>query len=361
MDFGLTLFGVMCVVTFILPGLLFKRFYYQGKFSKQFFEGLFTDRLLTYILWGITIQLITVISYCLFYKIKAKDVYYEINTFYTYYSKDKIPEFKFSYIQHMLRYMVATTISAIALGFGLHLFVRLLQIDIKTSVFRFSNSWHYYFTGESLEFREFQNASTYQNGKVLSTEVDVVVKSDDGRSNMFVGTLTQYTLSKTGELQTIYLTQAKRFSTSTTPGYLKTIPGDCFIIPYSNVLNINVRYNKTINPNRRILKRIILGSITGIITLSVFFAIIYPWFVAPTFWKKLFSCIVLCSAWFNAMSVMLSITVSDQKDAPIKSVVGRLITVFIVIILILWSLVIAQKTSWIEIYEYLKFWNPKQQ
>ncbi|GEM67609.1 hypothetical protein SMI01S_12150 [Sphingobacterium mizutaii NBRC 14946 = DSM 11724] len=357
MDFGLTLFGVMCVITLILPGLLFKRFYYQGKFSKQFYEGLFTDRLLTYILWGLTIQLITIVSYCWFFEIKAKDIYEEINTFYNNFSNEKIPEFKFSYIRHMLLYLFATTLTALALGLGLHLLVRFLKIDIKTSVFRFSNNWHYYFSGESLDFREFKNALQFQNIKVISTEVDIVVKNDDGRSNMFSGTLTQYSLARNGDLQTIYITQAKRFSKSTPSGYLKPIPGDCFIIPYNNILNINVRYNIAINPNKRIIKIILLGTFTALTILSVFFAIIYPWFVAPTFWKKLISCVVFLISWFNAMGIMLSITANDRKDAPIKNWIGITAALIFVIFLVLLGLVIIGKTNWTDIFETMKLWN----
>lgn len=358
MDFGLTLFGVMYVITFIIPGLIFKRFYYQGKFSKQFFEGLFTDRLLTYILWGITIQLITIICYCLFFDIKSKDIYSEINKFYTSYSQEKIPEFKFSYIQHMLRYLFATTISAIALGMGLHLLVRFMKIDVKFSIFRFSNNWHYYFTGESLEFKDFKKVTLLENIKVLSTEMDIVVKSDDGRSNMFSGTFTQYTLSRTGELETIYLTKTKRFSNSKSPGYLKPIPGDCFIIPYRNILNMNVRYNIAFKANttRGIIKKLISGFIQALTILSVFFAIIYPWFVAPGFWSKLFSCIILCSGWFNLMNVVLSIT-ADRNDAPLKTAFAKLFSFIVAVFLVLWGLVITDTLTWGKIFEYAQFWN----
>lgn len=355
MDFSLTLFGVMYVVTFIIPGLIFKRFFYQGKFSKQFFEGLFTDRLLTYILWGIAIQLITIICYCLFFDIKARDLYTEAANFYNSFSKEKIPEFKFSYIQHMLRYLLATTICAIALGVGLNLLVRILKIDIRFSIFRFSNIWHYYFTGESLNFKEFKKATLLQNIKVLSTEVDIVVKSDDGRSNMFSGTLTQYTLSRVGELQTIYLTKAKRFSTSTTPGSLKSIPGDCFIIPYSNILNMNIRYNITPNPNRKILKNILIGAILSTTILLVFFVIIYPWFVAPTFWRKFFSCLVLIIGWFNLMSVALSI--ADKNNTIFKNLGVNILSFILAGGFAAWGFVIAQKITWTDIFEYLIFWN----
>lgn len=355
MDFSLTLFGVLYVVTFIIPGLIFKRFFYQGKFSKQFFEGLFTDRLLTYILWGIAIQLITIICYCLFFDIKAAELYLEFTNFYSSISKEKVPEFKFSYLQHMLRYLLATMICAIALGVGLHLLVRFLKIDIRFSVFRFSNSWHYYFTGESLNFKEFKAVNQLQNIKVLSAEVDIVVKTDDGRSNMFSGVLTQYTLSRMGELQTIYLTGAKRFSTSTTPGYLKPIPGDCFIIPYGNILNINIRYNIASKPNKRILKIIFLGIILSATILSVFFAIIYPWFVAPTFWRKLTSCLIFCMGWFNLMNVVLSI--ANKNAPPLKTGFAKLTSLVIAGLLVSWGFVITKTITWIEIFEHLKFWN----
>lgn len=359
MDFGLTLLGIAYIIAFVIPGLIFKRFYYQGKFSKQFFEGLFVDRLLTNILWGLVIQLLTIVSYCLFFGITSKDLYHEINSIYNNYTQQRIPEFKFSYIQHMMRYLFAATLSAAALGIGLHLLVRFMKIDIRFSIFRFSNQWHYYFTGESLWFKEFRNNAVRKNIKILSTEVDVVVKDNDGRTNMFSGTLRQYTLSKSGELETIYLTDAKRFSTKTNPGALKTIPGDCFVIPYSNVLNLNLRYNAATKDRstRRLLKSLFIGMVLSTTILSFFVAIIYPWFVAPGFGRKLASCVVLTVAWFNMMNVVLSWSATDNKDAPLKSRSAKIFSLLFAISLALWGLVIAKTITWDQLYGFIKIWE----
>ncbi|WP_293916602.1 MULTISPECIES: hypothetical protein [unclassified Sphingobacterium] len=359
MDFGLTFFGIAYVVAIVIPGLIFKRFYFQGKFSKQFFDGLFVDRLLTNILWGLFIQLITIFSYCWFFDVKSTELYTEINSLYTDYNQQKIPEFKFEYILHSLRYLMATIITAIASGWGLHLLVRFLKFDILFSIFRFSNQWHYYFSGEALRFKEFKKFSNGNTNKVISTEVDVVVKESDGITNMFTGFLTQYTLCRTGELETIYLTDTKRFvKRDDNRFHSKVIPGDCFVIPYNNVLNLNVRYNvvNNHNPTTGIIKKVISMVILLLTILAVFFVIIYPWFVAPGFWRKLISCCVLLVSWISLMNFVLSVVGNDRDESNLKTPLAKIFVFFIAVFFGMWGFVIAKTTTWIAIYEYFKFW-----
>jgi hypothetical protein len=121
---------------------------------------------------------------------------------------------------------------------------------LRLPAFRFANQWHYYyFKGEILKTSDFKNAN---RGKVISTEVDVMIKDNDGKSNLFSGLLTQYTLNATNELQTIYLTGATRYSQRANA--VKTIPGDIFIIPYQTIQNLNIRYNFSTSPPKETLR-----------------------------------------------------------------------------------------------------------
>lgn len=360
MDFGLTFFGLAYLIAIVIPGLLFKRFYFQGKFSKQFFDGLFVDRLLTNVFWGIVIQLITVFSYFWFFNIRLGDLINDINTYYKEFdTKKNIPLIEPKYIAHFLRYFGANIITAISLGCCCHLFVRFFRLDIMLSIFRFSNQWHYYFSGEALRFKEFRNRLKNKNNKVISTEVDVVVKESDGITNMFTGFLTQYTLCKTGELETIYITDTKRFVKKDDTFKSKVIPGDCFIIPYNNILNLNVRYNITINPKstRKIILKLLTRVLLVIALLSVFFAIIFPFFVAPGFWRKLFSSIILVSAWISLMNIALSLISENKNEVNLRTPLSIIIVAITTILLILWGLVVAQVLTWEKILHSMIFWS----
>src|SRR5690606_17668748 len=125
-----------------------------------------------------------------------------------------------------LFYAIYSVVLAAVLGFFLFKVIRILSLDLKFPAFRFLNQWHYYFKGEILRTPEFKMTG---RGKVLSTEVDLMLKDNNGKSNLFSGLLTQYTLNTKNELDTIYLTGASRFSQS--QNGMKHIPGDIFIIP----------------------------------------------------------------------------------------------------------------------------------
>jgi len=67
MEAQYTVNSIVFIVSLIVPGVIFKRFYFQGQFTKQFGDGLFADRLITSIFWGIFVQIITFLLYsCIF-------------------------------------------------------------------------------------------------------------------------------------------------------------------------------------------------------------------------------------------------------------------------------------------------------
>ena len=57
----LALSSIFLIVVVLFPGLIFRRFYYSGKFTKQFLKGEWSERIVTSIFWGIFSQLITLL------------------------------------------------------------------------------------------------------------------------------------------------------------------------------------------------------------------------------------------------------------------------------------------------------------
>lgn len=94
---------------------------------------------------------------------------------------------------------------------------------------------------------------------------------------MVSGFLSDYSISsKTGELETIFLTDAKRFSTS--KGEPVVIPGHCFIIPYSKVSDLNVTYiYREIDESKR--EELILSIIRYFSSVGFLLICIFPWFL----------------------------------------------------------------------------------
>lgn len=264
---------VIFIVLLIVPGVFFKRFYFQGEFTKQFGSGTFADRFITSIFWGLFVQAITFLLFSTALDLRLETLTPTITGAYKDLTDNKIPNFARYNLWLLFSYLCMSIAVPVVLGTLLHKIVRALKIDTKFLVFRFSNQWNYYFKGDILASSDFKSTRT---GKVLSTSVDVIMDGGTDKPKMFTGILAQYVISKTGELETLFLTNAQRWSETTKS--FKTIPGDMMIIPYNRVIDLNVRYHiKLVTQSRR---KLILTLIEDILLYAIILIIVtYPWFL----------------------------------------------------------------------------------
>ncbi|RFZ92616.1 hypothetical protein D0C36_14465 [Mucilaginibacter conchicola] len=337
MEGQFTISTIIIIVWLIFPGVIFKRFYFKGQFAKQFGVGLFADRLITSIFWGIVVQIITFLIYSRSFgftftsiKSKAEELYGKI-------ADNKMPDLTYDRLTYILGYLAFLILVAFLLGTVFHHLIRLFKIDLKFPVFRFSNHWNYYFRGEIVAMSEFRSLD---KGKWLSTMVDIVI--DDGTDNnkMISGFLTQHTISqKTGDLEALYLTGAKRYSK--TSQAFKDIPGDCLVIPFDKVIDLNLRYTfQALTPLQR--KELIFKKAVRF-TLSIGFIIILivPWTFSTEIFNTLLGIIFGITSWILSVIVVSNpfhpninnrLSLKDQ----IATVIFILFTV--AIMLYFWSL-----------------------
>lgn len=232
--------SILLIVVVLFPGLIFRRFYYWSKFTKQFVKGEWSERIVTSIFWGIFSQMITLllISYILpilQIKLLEKDIV-ENDII------EKIRTFSFATIDiekdrillfFILGYILFSILVAGLLGLILHKFVRWFGIDVKIEAFRYSNQWHYIFQGEVPKSKK----------KVLFPWVDVtlITQQEDGKQKMIQGVLKDYQINATsGDLEYLYLEKAQRYSH--TQKDFKKILSDIFVIPSQNIVDLNIRY-----------------------------------------------------------------------------------------------------------------------
>lgn len=314
MEAQFTISSIVFIVLLIVPGVFFKRFYFQGQFAKQFGAGLFADRLITSIFWGIVVQIVTFLVFSRSLNISFDSIKQPVSSAFGSLSKNEIPEVSSENLWYSLGYLLASIFVSALLGSIFHKIVRLLKLDIKLQVFRFANQWNYYFRGDILHTTEFKRG---RKGEWLSTLVDVVIDNSDGKTKMFSGFLTQYAISpRTGELETIFLTDAKRYSDQISS--FKDIPGDCLAIPYSKVVNLNLRYNfKTAEADkwRRTARKIILT----IGYIGFFLIPLYPWFLENSIAGNLLGILSGLLGWITFIAVVGSIF--ERKNA--RTLKGR--------------------------------------
>jgi len=323
-----TISSIVIIVWLIFPGVVFKRFYFQGQFTKQFGAGLFADRLITSIFWGIFVQIITFLIYSHSFGFTFTGIKNKVALVYGNIVSNQMPNITYENLKYILGYLIFLIIIAVILGTVSHKIIRIFKIDVKLEVFRFANHWNYYFRGEILSTREFKSL---KKGKWLSTMVDILIDDSTEKNKMVSGFLTQYTIShKTGNLETIYLTGAKRYSQTTKA--FKEIPGECLIVPFDKIVDLNLRY--TFQVFNKDSKRVIVfkNIIWLSLTIGLLFFLIFPWYLQINIICKLLGIV------FGFFSWLLFIIIASnpfQPNASIKFATKDLWPFFIIMLIFL--------------------------
>ncbi|WP_460546444.1 hypothetical protein, partial [Echinicola sediminis] len=146
------------------------------------------------------------------------------------------------------------------------------------------------------------------------TIVDVLINYGEKGNELFTGYLTQYSLCPQGNLDTLYLTGVFRYKKDQENNItFKDIPGDCFVIPYKNVLNMNVQYvidekkttklTKDYNSEntKRSFKKKISNVFKGLTHILLFFSfigsVVYPWTTQVSVLWKIIGMFFLNTSW----------------------------------------------------------------
>ena len=264
---NLTLGFIAFFIFIIVPGLLFRRFYFFGDFSKQFnTKDPVLHSIFFSIIPGVFIQLLGFIIYCELFEFKTdfhdtfvifKDITSDTDKV-----KDVTKEFINNDIKVFLIYTAFICLFASFIGYFSSRIIRWIGWDKKFKLFRFRNQWYYIFSGEVLKMKKFKNAHrvSYQNNITFNAETnttfaDILVSVNENKRELYTGFVVDYDLKSEDitKLDKIYLIDAYRYkkqSTHTPSGQnpnpaqtiQKKIPGDAFILSADNIININLTY-----------------------------------------------------------------------------------------------------------------------
>lgn len=349
MDFQITINTILCIVILIVPGIFLKRFYFQGKFSTQFENGLFADRLISSIFLGILVQLLMLGIFSKWLDFTYSDIKKPISDYYSQLLNNNLPDFTVENLKYALYYIFFSLVISICIGICSHHIVRLLRLDRTFEFLRFHNYWHYYFKGEILSTREFRSPI---KTKVLFTLVDVLFDNPTSDTNLYSGILSDYSINhKTGDLEFIYLTNAKRYSKKDVK--FKDIPGDILILPYNRIVNINLRFFKDEKSKIRIFSQVVLPLFY---LFSLLFIIIGPWFLNNnlSIIRTITGIVVTLLIWVLSLALIWS---KNNPNSPLEKE-GKRLTIQLLIGLIVIDIFIFKLISIWEIlasiFEYLK-------
>lgn len=149
-----------------------------------------------------------------------------------------IEEFKYQ----IFWYNLIIFVFAFICGYISREFIRFYKIDRKIRYLRFSNKWHYIFTGECLDFPDVPDNYEDINEKIVNVLCKV-----NGKTILYTGTLFNYYINDKGDLEAIHLKYPIRrmLESDKEEDYSKKyyeIESRYLVIPNNDIININFRY-----------------------------------------------------------------------------------------------------------------------
>jgi hypothetical protein len=143
-------------------------------------------------------------------------------------------------------YFLLVSLGAAVLSYLMRNIIRAMQWDRKWEFLRFDNTWYYLFSGEAAQIRKYQDQRTGNANYRLPNQryVDVLTKSGD-KHYLYTGNLVDYQLGSDNRLEFIVISFPLRQlirENEAGPIARKKITSDYFVIPFTEILNVNVRY-----------------------------------------------------------------------------------------------------------------------
>lgn len=238
MNLGLLAFTIL---VFCTPGFFFRRAYYSGVFSKQYFKQNFVESITSTLLPSLLIHM------CGYFVMVQWNFEFDIPTIATLISGSDdvmliiaaLDNLYYHFFKIFIYFFLLNTLSFM-LGYLWKFIVRKYRLDSRLKLLRFKNEWHYIFSGEILNFPNVAGDSSDINFAYID-----VVTEIDGASYIYSGILLEYILSKEHILETICLSNVRRrkISDEFTPSSdYYYVPGNFIVFKYNQIQNINITY-----------------------------------------------------------------------------------------------------------------------
>ncbi|MCL6220426.1 hypothetical protein [Zunongwangia pacifica] len=234
----------------LIPGILFRRFYYSEEFSKEYFKETFFGVFIATFLPALLFQFIWYFLANIFNQ--KVDLYILGNILSQSTEKSSFQNVEKNFL-NIITYNSTMFFASGLCGYILKKIVRLRKWDRYSKFFRFQNSWHYILKGE---FFDFPRADmTLDEDTVEDIEfvfVDAIVEINN-ESYLYDGILVDYELSNDGGLNYISLTGAERRNIKNDSKIVEgikqdnsknyyPIKGHTLLLKYSEIKNLNFTY-----------------------------------------------------------------------------------------------------------------------
>lgn len=337
--------GFLVVLNLVLfPGLIFRRLYYYGEFSREYSTGLSLVKLLSLAsVPGLILLVVSYMTYDLFFVecnlSKIIDALKDISNPDFRLQKSAFPANKIL-IDYLLPFIGFEYLLSILFGVTFGRLVRIAGIDTRFRLLKYKNEWFYLFNGHYHRFKKLKFRMD-PSKKFLFTKADVLVEAN-GKSLLYSGIVVDYELKddNCSELSKVYLRGAERYSRKEDKITKVKIPGELFVLNCQNLININLTY--VYEQGKSILESKWPKAIE--VVLSIIYIILIPIFVfeSESIDWRLYS-IVLEYPWYKKIVAYFLLTQLLVLVVPFYSVGSnyKWVSFKIVILKILYGLIFA--------------------
>lgn len=273
---------IIVLILVVFPGLLFRRLFFYGEFSKQYNSGLNIISLIAISSIPGVINL-SLIFGLYDYFISPISIGEIIDRFKEIVNPDIRPTNCNSItLNELVKTCVAPFvcflyISVFIMGVLSGRLIRFTKLDARFKLLRFKNYWFYLFKGYHSGFKKLKHLKQ-KNSKYLFTKADILIDSYN-KTILYSGIIVDYELQANDSklLSMIVLEKAERYSTSKPERGPIKVPGNLFVVDCSTMKNINLTYIYKEKSFRGILKSKI-PYITEILT-GILILIMIPLFI----------------------------------------------------------------------------------
>jgi len=344
---NLALNTIFYILIFIFPGLLFRKFYFSGDFTKQFQQGNLMERLLWTLFFSTLIITLSVLFFIFIEtytlaKTQEYVSYQNVKKLFETLSANKLPEKtdvdKYFYKNYVYLILILYCIS-IFTGFVSYKLIRLTNIDSYIPALRYKNYWHYLIRSKKI------NGQKNSNNKYLYTNADVLIECKD-KTELYSGYVQNYFIDPlTNKLNCIILKDAYKFiSVSNTINkdietsienkeniyerhkiysdkvvYKKYIPGDILTLFDDRIININLTYVEQVT-NLKEKKRVFINSFFYVILTIILFT---PWLIqydlTTTIKRKIIISLICYFTLISIRNYLLELLILKDKPLGFKN------------------------------------------
>lgn len=295
-------FIILCIYV-LIPGLIFRRLYFYGEFSKQFSSGynIFKLLFISSIPGFLILFLVYLLCNTFIFSIDLDSFILKISHIIG--NKDfSIKELLHKQIAPFLMFLYSISI---LLGLLSGRFVSITRLDTKFKLLRFKNYWFYLFTGKHTELKRIKctNKEEIKDKKWLFTVADILIDTNS-KPKLYSGIIADYELLSNDcrKLNNITLIEARRYGFIDGKSKIIDIPGHLFVIDCSTIKNINLTYiytqSKIIIESK--LPQYVYSGITALYVLLIPFYIIEIESIDLSFYENYFNL-----SWYKEILIYL--------------------------------------------------------